>query len=139
MTKPPVPFTVPPVTRSPAAFSTGIGSPVTIDSSTALRPSSTTPSTGTFSPGRTRSRSPAMDLLERDVGLAAVGGEPPRGPGRQPEQRADRAAGAAAGAQLEHLAEQHQRGDDRGRLEVDRHPVLARDRKEPGASVASRL
>ena len=49
---------VPPITRSPAAFSTGIGSPVTIDSSTALAPSSTTPSTGTFSPGRTRSRSP---------------------------------------------------------------------------------
>ena len=31
---------------------------VIIDSSTALLPSSTTPSTGTFSPGRTRSRSP---------------------------------------------------------------------------------
>ena len=28
-----MPFTVPPVTRSPGAFSTGIGSPVTIDSS----------------------------------------------------------------------------------------------------------
>ncbi len=55
----PVPLTVAPITRSPAAFSTGIGSPVTIDSSTALEPSSTTPSTGTFSPGRTRSRSPA--------------------------------------------------------------------------------
>ena len=37
ITKPPVPLTVPPMTRSPGAFSTGIGSPVTIDSSTALR------------------------------------------------------------------------------------------------------
>ena len=58
MTNPPVPFTVPPVTWSPGTFSTGIGSPVTIDSSMALVPSSTTPSTGTFSPGRTRRRSP---------------------------------------------------------------------------------
>ena len=58
MTSDPVPFTVAPITGSPARFSTGIGSPVTIDSSTALVPSSTTPSTGTFSPGRTRSRSP---------------------------------------------------------------------------------
>ena len=45
-------------TPSPGFFSTGIGSPVTIDSSTALRPERTRPSTGTFSPGRTRSRSP---------------------------------------------------------------------------------
>ena len=58
ITKPPVPFTVPPVTRLPGAFATGMDSPVTIDSSTALRPSSTTPSTGTRSPGRTRRRSP---------------------------------------------------------------------------------
>ena len=33
----PVPFTVPPVTGRPAAFSTGIGSPVIIDSSTLRR------------------------------------------------------------------------------------------------------
>ena len=39
----------------PGCFSTGIGSPVSIDSSTALVPSTTTPSTGTRSPGRTRS------------------------------------------------------------------------------------
>ena len=58
MTSDPVPLTVAPVTRSPAPFSTGIGSPVIIDSSTLLIPYSTTPSTGTFSPGRTRSRAP---------------------------------------------------------------------------------
>ena len=57
--KPPVPLRVPPVTRSPSAFSTGIDSPVTMDSSTLDRPSVTTPSTGTDSPGRTRSTSPA--------------------------------------------------------------------------------
>ena len=36
MVKVPVPLTVPPVTFAPADFSTGIGSPVTIDSSTLL-------------------------------------------------------------------------------------------------------
>ena len=51
----PVPLTVPPVTLSPVVFSTGIDSPVSIDSSTFVRPSMTRPSTGTFSPGRTRS------------------------------------------------------------------------------------
>ena len=60
MTKLPVPFTVPPVTLSPLPFSTGSGSPVIIDSSTLLRPSRTTPSTGTLSPGTTRSRSPTL-------------------------------------------------------------------------------
>jgi hypothetical protein len=49
---------VPPMTLSPTAFVTGMDSPVTIDSSTALRPSITLPSTGIFSPGRTRRRSP---------------------------------------------------------------------------------
>ena len=58
ITKLPVALIVPPITLSPGCFSTGIGSPVTIDSSTLLRPSTTTPSTGTFSPGRTRSESP---------------------------------------------------------------------------------
>ena len=58
MSKLPVPFTVAPVTFSPWTFSTGTGSPLIIDSSTEDRPSVTTPSTGTFSPGRTRKRSP---------------------------------------------------------------------------------
>ncbi len=59
MTRLPVALTVAPMTRSPGFFSTGMGSPVIIDSSTALAPSTTLPSTGTFSPGRTRRRSPA--------------------------------------------------------------------------------
>ena len=54
----PVVFSVAPITLSPARLVTGTGSPVSIDSSTALEPSTTTPSTGTFSPGRTRSTSP---------------------------------------------------------------------------------
>ena len=56
----PVPLTVAPMTLSPMRFSTGMDSPVIIDSSTALRPSITVPSVGIFSPGRTRSLSPTF-------------------------------------------------------------------------------
>ncbi len=48
------------MSASPAVFSTGTGSPVIIDSSTEERPSITAPSTGTLSPGRTRSFCPAF-------------------------------------------------------------------------------
>ena len=58
ITKAPEVFIVAPISLSPACLVTGIGSPVSIDSSTALLPSVTTPSTGTFSPGRTRRLSP---------------------------------------------------------------------------------
>ena len=58
ITSPPEPLTVPPVSFAPTAFMTGIDSPVISDSSTALAPSATSPSTGIFSPGRTRIRSP---------------------------------------------------------------------------------
>ena len=63
MTRLPVPLIVAPIRCAPAVFSTGIGSPVSIDSSTLDRPSVTTPSTGTFSPGRTRSVSPTCTSL----------------------------------------------------------------------------
>ena len=58
MMRAPVSLIVPPMTRSPAVFWTGIGSPVIMDSLTELWPSTTTPSTGIFSPGRIRSLSP---------------------------------------------------------------------------------
>ncbi len=58
ITSVPLVFSVAPISASPARLLTGIGSPVSMDSSTALPPSVTTPSTGIFSPGRTRSRSP---------------------------------------------------------------------------------
>ncbi len=60
MTNEPVVLSVAPITSSPVCLVDGIGSPVSIDSSTAEMPSTTMPSTGTLSPGRTRSRSPAM-------------------------------------------------------------------------------
>ena len=57
-TKAPVVLSVAPITLSPIRLLTGSGSPVSMDSSIALLPSVTVPSTGTFSPGRTRSVSP---------------------------------------------------------------------------------
>jgi len=54
----PVWLIVAPMTVSPAVLTTGIGSPVTMDSSTAEEPSTTSPSTGSFSPGRTSTVSP---------------------------------------------------------------------------------
>ena len=47
-------------TASPGFLSTGILSPVSADSLTALLPSSTMPSTGIFSPGRTTKMSPFL-------------------------------------------------------------------------------
>ena len=54
----PLPLMAPPINLSPVSLVTGMLSPVTKDSSTALRPDSTTPSTGILSPGRTRNSSP---------------------------------------------------------------------------------
>jgi len=58
MTSAPLVFLVAPMSLSPTRFVTGSGSPVNMDSSSARLPSVTTPSSGTFSPGRTRRRSP---------------------------------------------------------------------------------
>src|SRR4051794_17860097 len=44
---------VAPITLSPTVLRTGIDSPVRSDSSTELLPYTTTPSTGTFEPGKT--------------------------------------------------------------------------------------
>ena len=51
-------FIVAAETSSPACLSTGMLSPVRADSSTALMPSTTTPSTGMLSPGFTAKKSP---------------------------------------------------------------------------------
>ncbi len=60
-------FTVAPNTSSPAATSTGTGSPVSIDTSTADAPSTTRPSVAIFSPGRTTNRSPTARLIDGDL------------------------------------------------------------------------
>lgn len=54
---PPV-LTVAPTTSSPTPTSTGTGSPVSREVSSAEVPATTTPSVATFSPGRTAKRSP---------------------------------------------------------------------------------
>lgn len=78
----PVPLTVPPVTLLPLLFSTGIGSPVIIDSSTELLPSRTAPSTGAHAQLET-----SDDLIERDIFLRAVVTDYSRVLGREPEKR----------------------------------------------------
>ena len=54
----PARLSVAPTTGLPARLATGVGSPVSIASSTEVVPSSTTPSTGIVSPGRTSNSSP---------------------------------------------------------------------------------
>ena len=56
----PSPFTVAANTLAPARFATGMLSPVSIDSLALDSPSSTTPSTGMLSPGRTTNTSPGF-------------------------------------------------------------------------------
>lgn len=51
-------LTVPASAAAPGALGTGRLSPVSMDSSTVLLPSTTVPSTGTLSPGLTSTRSP---------------------------------------------------------------------------------
>ncbi len=57
-TRCPAVFSVAPVTSSPGPTSTGTGSPVSSEVSTALVPDTTTPSVAIFSPGRTANSSP---------------------------------------------------------------------------------
>ncbi len=64
------------------------------------------------------------DAIERDILLAAVGPDDARGLRRQSEQRFDRAARIASSSKLEDLAEQHQRRDRGGRLEIDRYRTV---------------
>ena len=65
----------------------------------------------------------AQDIADLDrgklhrLGLAVLQ-HAQSGLGRKVEQRANGAAGLLAGPELEHLAEQHQRDDDRRRLEI---------------------
>ena len=115
----PVVLSVPPITRSPARFSTGRLSPVIMLSSTPERPSVTTPSTATVSPGRTRTRSPTRTSAIATSSSEAVT-EHARRPWREPDQAPDGIRGVAAGARLEEAAEQDQRDDRRGRVEVER-------------------
>ncbi len=69
----PTVFTVAPITSEPGAFSTGMDSPVTIDSSTSDSPSSTRPSVGDLRAGGADQHEVAgNDLGGRDLYLVTV-------------------------------------------------------------------
>ena len=75
------------------------------------------------------------DGIEGNLFVGAVVLQPASGLGRQIEQRLDGPRGLFARAQLQHLAEQDEDGDDGRRLEVDRdRPVGAAERlrEKPG-------
>ena len=111
-------FSVAPTTSSPGALSTGTLSPVSIDSSTPERPSRTTPSVATCSPGRTRKRMPGRSRPTADEPLGAVVVEQGRLLGAELEQRAQRRPGPLLGAGLAPATEQQERRDGRGDLDV---------------------
>ena len=117
----PVPFRVPPISLLPTVLAFGSDSPVTMDSSTALLPSSTSPSTGMLSPGTDAQLVADLHKFERNVFVRGAVLYPPGRLWRQFEQGADRAARLGAGAQFENLAQQNKHGNDRGRLEIDRN------------------
>ena len=104
--------------RVAARLDNGMGSPVSIDSSTWLVPSRTMPSAGIVSPGRTTTSSPGRSCPERHLFLAAVAQHAGRC-GTQTDEPADRAGGPSLGPGLEQIAEQDQRDDPVHRLVVD--------------------
>ena len=128
-------LTVPASTASPGAFATGSLSPVSIASFTDDSPASTRPSTATLSPARTTKTSPTRTDAS---GTSRVSPSRSRSTvaGCKLQEIADRMRRAGARAPLEELAEQHERDDDGGRLEID---VLARQRQQPdGDAVGKR-
>ena len=114
----PVALMVAPMTVSPARLVTGIGSPVTIDSSTADDPGQDDGVDRDLLSGPDHDLVADHHLLDRDLGLGAVADDP-GGAGLQAEQLADGLAGAGLGPGLEQPAEQDQREDHPDRLEVD--------------------
>jgi hypothetical protein len=94
---------------------TGIASPVTLDHDAIDRD---------FFAGTNAQPVTGRDGIERHVLVAVVILDAPRGFGRERDQRADCARGRGAGAQFQHLAEQHQHGDDAGSLEIERDAAV---------------
>ena len=70
-----------------------------------------------------------MDVIERDVFLGAVVAQPPRGLRCQAQQRLDRGRGLRARAQFQQLAQQRERDDHRGGLEVDADAAVFAERR----------
>ena len=118
------------MTLLPASLVTGIDSPVTIgfvDGGAAF---------DDLAVDRNLVAGPHPQLIahrhrvERYVLVAAIRLDPPRRLGGEFEQRADRTGRRLARPQFQHLAEQHQHGDDGGGLEIHRHrAVVAAERR----------
>ena len=108
----------------------------------ALLPSMTTPSTGTFSPGRTRSESPTCTCASGTSSSLPSAAMRRAVFGARPSSDLIAAEVCERALQLEQLAEQRQRDDDRRRLEVDRRRAPS-TRTTPGrrrgATVATTL
>src|SRR4029078_6862129 len=139
MTIEPVALTVPPVTRAPGAFSTGIGSPGIIDSRLGGWPPAR-PRCGRAVDHRLVDGGVAVDddavgrhalagthaqlhscsdLVDGDVRFCAVIEDDARALRREPEERADGVAGALARCALQDQAPEDDRGADGGGLEVE--------------------
>ena len=105
------------MTVSPVALSTGRLSPVSMLSSTAVAPSVTTPSTGTFSPGRTRTRSPTT-TCSTGTSTSAPLAQHPGGLRGQADEGGDRGGGPLLRLRLHPPAGQDEREDHQRGLEV---------------------
>ena len=132
----PVVLTVAPITVSPARLVAGIGSPVTIDSSTADDPGHHDGVDGDLLAGPDHHLVPDHHLLHRDLGLGPVADDA-GGAGLQAQQLADGLAGAGLGPGLDQPAEHDQRQDHPGGLEI--HPADPGRAAATGAIVTTRL
>ena len=108
-------FTVAPMTSSPTALSTGTGSPVSIDSSTADATLDDATVGGDLLARLHDEAHADGEVVDRDLGAVLEGG----GAGAELGQGAEGLAAAALGPGLEPLAEQDQRDDGGRGLEVD--------------------
>ena len=97
MTKPPDWFMVPPITLSPTLLVTGMDSPVTIDSSIALRPSTDLAVDGHALAGPHAQAVADDDLIEAHILVRAVGPDTAGHLRREIEQGSNGAAGLLAG------------------------------------------
>ena len=95
-TSEPLALTVAPITSSPSATSTGTGSPVIIEQSTAEAPLTTRPSVAILSPGRTTNRMPtarsATGTSRPSSSRASAIPRPARARTASPERRVARAS-----------------------------------------------
>ncbi len=119
------------MTLAPFALATGADSPVSIASSTDVSPSITSPSAGTFSPGLTRTRSPALSSA-RGTSVADPSGRSTMGFRRhKPGQLLQGPRGSHDRSHLQPMAEEHDVDEGRHLPEED----LSGQAEDDGAAV----